>query len=339
MFCPKCGAENIEAKKFCRHCGSKLVFSRSPSNLMLAFAGFAAIISLAFALFSFRSGSVPAIARPTPELTQTSTQPMPKPTPIIAPVVKGTPAQKMTTTPQPIEPPPTPEPQRRVVNVNPREVQQRAVKKVDPIYPPDARAGGVQGTVAIRVTISETGDVIDAVAMGGPPSLRDAALEAAKQWKWQTSQEPVVVNRPLFFKFTLSDTQGARTEHVSFGTEPNSNPAPSAAPSSVVNDNFWLSAGKYQYYEFRTPHAGTLSGRIREAYGRDIEFFVMDYSNFENWANGRTGHTYYNAGRIVLKEFAVELNPGRYVLVFSNNYSIITGKQVEAQVSFMPFRR
>jgi TonB family protein len=85
-------------------------------------------------------------------------------------------------------------------------LQGLAVKKVQPPYPPAARAVGAQGAVQVQVLISETGDVIEATVVSGHQLLRAAALEAARQWRFQpteVSAKPVKVQGILTFNFTL----------------------------------------------------------------------------------------------------------------------------------------
>jgi protein TonB len=60
--------------------------------------------------------------------------------------------------------------------------------------------------VRIQVTISEEGRVIEAAALDGHPLLREAALQAARQWVFNPtnlSGVPVKVQGVLTFNFTL----------------------------------------------------------------------------------------------------------------------------------------
>ncbi len=81
-----------------------------------------------------------------------------------------------------------------------------ATKKVMPRYPPEARKASAQGPVQVEITVSESGKVIEAKAINGHELLRDAALEAAKQWEFkpaEVSGEPVKIQGILVFNFTL----------------------------------------------------------------------------------------------------------------------------------------
>jgi protein TonB len=85
-------------------------------------------------------------------------------------------------------------------------LQGKATKKVSPAYPPIARAARAAGKVEVQVTISEQGEVIEALVVSGHPLLRDAAVDAAKQWVFtptELSGVPVKVQGVLAFNFTL----------------------------------------------------------------------------------------------------------------------------------------
>ncbi len=52
-------------------------------------------------------------------------------------------------------------------------------------YPTTAREAGVTGTVRLRVLVNEAGNVTDAHAIGGPPSLRVAAAHCAELYRYK----------------------------------------------------------------------------------------------------------------------------------------------------------
>ena len=112
---------------------------------------------------------------------------------------------------EPPPPPPAPalapRPVRKdAIQVSGGVLQGSAIKKVEPVYPPIARAANAQGEVRIHVTISENGKVIEAEVIEGHPLLRDAALQAARQWEFtptEFSGKPVKVVGILTFNFLL----------------------------------------------------------------------------------------------------------------------------------------
>jgi TonB family protein len=87
-------------------------------------------------------------------------------------------------------------------------LQGSAIRKVQPPYPPIAKAARASGPVEVQVLISETGEVIEATVINGHPLLRDAALQAARQWQFkpiELSGKPVKAQGILTFNFTLAD--------------------------------------------------------------------------------------------------------------------------------------
>jgi len=78
------------------------------------------------------------------------------------------------------------------------------IRSPKPVYPPAARANGVAGKVEVQVTISETGRVINAMAISGPMMLRPAAAAAATQWVFNPATRdgtPVKTEKVLTFTF------------------------------------------------------------------------------------------------------------------------------------------
>ena len=65
------------------------------------------------------------------------------------------------------------------------ELARRAKSKVQPIYPELARKMAITGTVKIEVVVSPNGAVKDARVVGGHPVLANAALDAAKKWRFE----------------------------------------------------------------------------------------------------------------------------------------------------------
>ena len=65
------------------------------------------------------------------------------------------------------------------------EIVRRAKNKVQPLYPELARKMNLAGTVKIQVVVAANGTVKDARVMGGHPVLANAALDAAKKWRFE----------------------------------------------------------------------------------------------------------------------------------------------------------
>jgi len=108
--------------------------------------------------------------------------------------------------PPPPVPTPTPTPVPKKITVSGGVLQGSAIRRIQPPYPPIAKAARASGAVQVQVTISEEGKVIDAAVISGHPLLRDAALQAARQWTFRPTElsgVPVKVQGILTFNFTL----------------------------------------------------------------------------------------------------------------------------------------
>ena len=87
-------------------------------------------------------------------------------------------------------------------------LQGSATRKVEPSYPPLAKAARVSGAVVVELTIDEEGNVIAARAISGHPLLKDGAVAAAKGWKFTPTLldgVPVKVIGTITFNFNLDD--------------------------------------------------------------------------------------------------------------------------------------
>jgi TonB family protein len=67
------------------------------------------------------------------------------------------------------------------------EFARRAKTKVQPGYPDLARKMNITGAVKVEVIVAPNGSVKDARVVGGHPVLANAALEAAKKWRFETA--------------------------------------------------------------------------------------------------------------------------------------------------------
>ena len=67
---------------------------------------------------------------------------------------------------------------------------EKATAKVIPNYPQSARNAGASGLVRVKVAVDESGSVAGILWIEGPVLLRQAALDAVRQWKFA----PMIVN-------------------------------------------------------------------------------------------------------------------------------------------------
>lgn len=69
------------------------------------------------------------------------------------------------------------------------------VRKVSPVYPPDARVRGVQGTVRMTALIGLDGSIQYLQTLSGPAELVPASMQSVRQWKYK----PTLLNgRPCY---------------------------------------------------------------------------------------------------------------------------------------------
>lgn len=87
-------------------------------------------------------------------------------------------------------------------------LQASAINRVEAVYPPQAAAARVFGTLSVEVTIDESGNVASARALSGHLLLRGAAVEAARGWTFKPTilqGKPVKVLGTLTFTFNLPE--------------------------------------------------------------------------------------------------------------------------------------
>lgn len=80
----------------------------------------------------------------------------------------------------------------------------RMISSVLPVYPSIARQAGQEGNVVIETVVDKTGNVASMKVVSGPPMLRQAALDALRQWKYEPSMlngQPVSVQMIVTIQF------------------------------------------------------------------------------------------------------------------------------------------
>jgi TonB family protein len=100
-------------------------------------------------------------------------------------------------------------------------LQGRAIKRATPFYPSFAKQYGIRGTAIVQVTVDEQGNVVaaevfsahfqrprnvsEAIAKIAAEDLKDAAVTAARKWKFsptKTGEIPIKVIGTITFNFT-----------------------------------------------------------------------------------------------------------------------------------------
>jgi TonB family protein len=87
------------------------------------------------------------------------------------------------------------------------EVQQaRLIKSVSPLYPAIARSSHIMGDVLVDALIDTAGRVTTIKIVSGPVMLRQPAIQALREWKYEPAQlngQPVEMHLSLVVKFRL----------------------------------------------------------------------------------------------------------------------------------------
>jgi protein TonB len=80
------------------------------------------------------------------------------------------------------------------------------IQKTPPVYPLIAKSARVSGTVELHATISKSGWITDLHVVSGPDMLRQAALDAVRQWRYKPytlNNQPTEVETTINVVFTL----------------------------------------------------------------------------------------------------------------------------------------
>lgn len=80
------------------------------------------------------------------------------------------------------------------------------IRKISPVYPSIAKTARVSGTVVLAATISKSGFVTNLQVVNGPPMLRQAALDAVRNWQYRPymlNNQPTEVTTTINVDFSL----------------------------------------------------------------------------------------------------------------------------------------
>lgn len=106
---------------------------------------------------------------------------------------------------QPSTPSPT-QPQKRIAVAAGVMAGQRIGGDM-PVYPPDAKAAHIEGTVVLQALIAKDGSIQNLRVVSGPPMLQAAAVDAVRTWKYRPyllNGEPVEVETQINVVFSLA---------------------------------------------------------------------------------------------------------------------------------------
>jgi protein TonB len=83
----------------------------------------------------------------------------------------------------------------------------KLVSKVAPIYPREAKAKGIKGTVELAATIGKDGSIENLKALSGPAELQPPSLDAVRQWRYQPyllNGDPIEVQTTIKIIYSLA---------------------------------------------------------------------------------------------------------------------------------------
>ncbi len=85
-----------------------------------------------------------------------------------------------------------------------------------PVYPPRAKAAGIEGTVVIFAQINKSGRIDWAPVVSGPEPLRQSALDAVKVWVYRPyliEGSPIGFRTVIRVNFTLEKPPAQPSPH------------------------------------------------------------------------------------------------------------------------------
>lgn len=131
------------------------------------------------------------------------------------------------------------------------------VNFVAPLYPPEAKAAGVEGKVVLSATIGKDGQIASLQVVSGPPELTKAAWAAVKQWTYKPyllNGQPVEVQTNFTVNFSLN----------SGGNNPDADHAASeAGPSaSAITRPILIEQGKGPVFPPAERKKGAFDGTV-----------------------------------------------------------------------------
>ena len=109
--------------------------------------------------------------------------------------------------------------------------------------------------------------------------------------------------------------------------------------SNLVNGTITVNSGSYYDVSFTVTSAmtnPTVIGSFQASggSGNDIIALVLDSISFTNWSNGHQVSPLYNSGQLTTANINASITgTGTYYLVFSNQFSTFTSKQVSTSVN------
>jgi TonB family protein len=165
------------------------------------------------------------------------------------------------------------------VNISDGSAAGMLLHRTSPVYPPEAKAAHVTGTVVLQGTISKTGSMEDLRVISGPPMLQQSAIDAVKTWVYRPyllNGNPAAVQTTVSVAFTMdaspvapaSPSQGNTSTNEQAASGQPQRPAETAPAQANTPVGHWVAehpskGGIGSWWEFRpdgslTMHAGVV---------------------------------------------------------------------------------
>jgi len=77
--------------------------------------------------------------------------------------------------------------------------ERRLLTRVEPEYPEELLKRSIGGTVRLKITIAASGNVENALLLGGNPVLGDAAIAAVAKWKYAPASSSTTTEISISF--------------------------------------------------------------------------------------------------------------------------------------------
>jgi TonB family protein len=94
----------------------------------------------------------------------------------------------------------------KAVQVSAGVMAGEALVKVNPVYPPKAKAAKIQGSVLLHAVIGTDGKIASLSVISGPPELTQSAVDAVRQWTYKPyllNGEPTAVETTITVNYSF----------------------------------------------------------------------------------------------------------------------------------------
>jgi TonB family protein len=100
---------------------------------------------------------------------------------------------------------------RQPIKVGGNLLRARLIRRVEPVYPEQAKSAQLSGNVVLQVTVDEEGAPSAVEVVSGLPLLAESAAAAVRQWRFSPTilnGEPVPVSGTVTLTFSLTEAGG-----------------------------------------------------------------------------------------------------------------------------------